>query len=246
VVTDFLIENFDNIMDYQFTATVEKEFDDIAQGLIVWNHMIRDFYAPFHLSVGQTMETGKKAMGDRLIGEDPATGKPIIARIGRFGPMIQIGSPEDEEKQFASLLPDQSISSITLEQALDLFKLPRKLGQFEEEELHAAIGRFGPYIRHGKVFASIPKDMDAFTITYDQAKDLIIKKNEAAANALIKTFDEDPSFQILNGRYGPYIKAGKLNVKIPKGKDPASLTWEEVKALAEETAKNPPKKARKR
>ena len=246
VVTDFLCENFETIMDYQFTAKVEKEFDDIAQGLLVWNHMIRDFYKPFHLSVDQTLETGKKAMGDRLLGEDPASGKPVIARIGRFGPMIQIGSPEDEEKRFASLLAEQSITSISLEQALELFKLPRKLGEFEAEELSAAIGRFGPYIKYGKIFASIPKDMDAFTITYDEAKDLVIKKIEAAANALIKVFDEDPNTQILNGRYGPYIKAGKLNVKIPKGKEPASLTWEEVKALTEEAAKNPPKKARKR
>lgn len=242
VVNDFLVDYFGDIVDYNFTANVEKEFDDIAQGMIVWNDMIRDFYKPFHETVDQTLETGKKAMGERDLGTDPASGKPIIARIGRYGPMIQIGNQDDPEKRFASLLPDQSINTISLDDALKLFKLPRLLGKSEGQDVKASIGRFGPYVQLGKVFASIPEGLDPYTIGLEQAMEIIQNKLQASENNTIKEFSEDADVKVLKGRFGPYIKAGKLNVKIPKGVEPESLEWAQVKELVEEAAKNPPKK----
>lgn len=246
VVNDFLVENFEEILDYHFTATVEKEFDDIAQGQLVWNSMIQSFYSPFHKSVVKTLEESERATGERHLGEEPGSDKPVIARIGRFGPMIQIGAADDEEKKFASLQGDQSITTITLEEAMDLFKLPRKVGVLEDKDVVAAIGRFGPYLRHDGKFTSIPADLDPLSITIEQAVPLILEKRQAEENRMIKTFAEDADVQVLNGRYGPYIKAGKLNVKIPKDKDPASLSFEEVSVLIEETKKNPPKRGRKK
>lgn len=244
VVNDFLVENFAKIMDYHFTADVEKKFDDIAEGALAWSDMLKSFYGPFHDNVEKTLEESERATGERELGEDPKTGKPIIARIGRYGPMVQIGSAEDEEKQFASLRRDQSIETISLEDALELFKLPRKLGSFEEEEVVAAVGRYGPYIRHKGKFVSIPKEMDPLSISLEEAQELILEKRKADANRIIKEFDEDESIQVLNGRYGPYIKAGKKNVKIPKDEEPAELSLERVKELIEEAAKNPPKRRR--
>jgi len=249
VVNDFLVEHFGNVLDFGFTASVEREFDEIANGMKEWNRMITEFYKPFHKDVEETLEHSERASGERILGKHPESGKTILVRIGRYGPMAQIGDAEDEEKQFASLLKDQSIGTITLEEALDLFKLPRKLGEFEEKVVTAAIGRFGPYVRHNNKFVSIKEANgdDPFTITLERAVELIKEKREADAKKMIKTFTEDENVSVQEGRWGPYIKFGKQNVKIPKDKDPKELTWEEVKALAEEAAKNPPKRrARKK
>ncbi|TVR39697.1 MAG: type I DNA topoisomerase [Cryomorphaceae bacterium] len=240
VVNDFLIEHFAQILEYNFTADVEKEFDEIAQGEKQWDKMIAGFYKPFHHLVEQTLEHSERATGERELGTDPASGKRIIARIGRYGPMVQIGQSSDEEKpRFASLLKDQSISTITLEEALKLFLLPRKLGTYKGQEVVAAIGRFGPFVRHGKLFASIPKDLDVnvYEITLDQAAELIEAKMEQERNRMIKTFPENEDVQVLNGRFGPYIKIGKDNFKIPKDLEPASLTLDQCLKIAEEAPK---------
>ena len=241
VVTDFLVENFPNILDYQFTAKVEEEFDTIAEGKLEWQEMMKRFYNPFHKTVAQTIETAQRATGERELGTDPASGKPVIARIGRFGPMIQIGASDDEAKRFASLRADQSIGNITLEEALKLFELPRTLGEYEGKPVSAAIGRFGPYIKHGSVFASIkPKEGDdPYTITFERAVEVLQAKALAESQRLIKQWESHPDIQVLNGRFGPYIKSGKDNVKIPKGKEAAALTLEEVLDLVKEAEANP-------
>lgn len=233
VVTDFLVEHFGDIMDYNFTADVEKEFDDIAQGLMEWTEMIQKFYQPFHNNVENTLETSERASGERFLGNHPQTGKPIIARIGRFGPMVQIGNTEDDEKpQFASLSPTQSITSITLEEALDLFRLPRILGEFEGKDVKANVGRFGPYIQHASAFTSIPKGEDPISLSLERAIELIEEKRISEAAKLIKTFDENPEMQLLNGRYGPYLKIGKENFKLPKNVDAALLSYDECIAIS--------------
>ena len=235
VVTEFLIEHFSEIMDFGFTASVEKEFDEIAEGMKNWSQMIDDFYQPFSKNVTKTLENAGRATGERALGNDPKTGKPIIARIGRFGPMVQIGEQNDEEKpRFASLSKGQNINNITLEEALDLFKMPRILGVYEDKDVKANIGRFGPYVQHLKMFVSIPKDEDVMTIELDRAIELIEAKKIADANRIIKKFEEDPDTEILNGRWGPYIKSGKKNYKLPKDlEDPSKLTLEEVKHIME-------------
>ncbi|MAX78999.1 MAG: DNA topoisomerase I [Crocinitomicaceae bacterium] len=236
VVNDFLVDHFERILDYNFTASVEKEFDDIAHGQLEWNKMIDRFYGPFHENVEVTLENSERATGERVLGEDPKTGKPIVARIGRYGPMVQIGSAEDEEKpKFAGLRKDQSINSITLEEALDLFKLPRDLGEYEGKPVSANVGRFGPYVRHGNMFVSlkVKEGDDPMSVTLDRAIVLIEEKKEADKNKYIKTFDEDESVQVLNGRYGPYIKIGRKNFKIPKDVKPEELTLEQCKEIAE-------------
>jgi DNA topoisomerase-1 len=209
----------------------------------IWSAMIDSFYKPFSKDVEKTLETAERATGERALGNDPKTGKPIIARIGRFGPMVQIGEQDDEEKpRFASLAKGQNIDSITLDQALDLFKMPRVLGEFEEKPVKANIGRFGPYVQHLKMFVSIPKEEDVMTIELPRAIELIEAKRVVDANRLIKKFDEDEDTQLLNGRWGPYIKSGKKNFKLPKDlEDPAKLTYEEVKHIME----NQPAKGRK-
>ncbi|MEQ8909102.1 MAG: type I DNA topoisomerase [Vicingaceae bacterium] len=235
VVTDFLAEHFKTIMDYGFTADVEKQFDDIAQGMLKWNKMIEKFYNPFHSNVEETLENADRAKGERELGIDPKSGKPILARIGRYGPMVQIGTAEDEEKpKFASLLKEQSIETITLEEALELFKLPREVGEFEGKKVTAAIGRFGPYVRWNNLFVSLKKadGDDPLTVEIDRAIELIKEKQEQEKNKYIKTFDEDKDVQVLNGRYGPYIKIGRKNFKIPKDKTPEDLTLEECKEIA--------------
>lgn len=235
VVTEFLIEHFGKVMDYGFTASVEKEFDEIAEGLKNWSEMIDGFYKPFHLDVEKTLETAERATGERKLGKDPKSGKPIIARIGRFGPMVQIGEQDDEEKpRFASLAKGQNIDTISLDQALDLFKMPRLLGEFEDKPVKANVGRFGPYVQHIKLFVSIPKEEDVMEIDLDRAVELILAKRKADAERIIKQFDEDPETQILNGRWGPFIKNGKNNFKLPKDlEDPAKLSLEEVKHIME-------------
>ena len=247
VVTEFLIEHFSEIMDFGFTASVEKEFDEIAEGMKNWSQMIDDFYQPFSKNVTKTLENAGRATGERALGNDPKTGKPIIARIGRFGPMVQIGEQNDEEKpRFASLSKGQNINNITLEEALDLFKMPRILGVYEDKDVKANIGRFGPYVQHLKMFVSIPKDEDVMTIELDRAIELIEAKKIADANRIIKKFEEDPDTEILNGRWGPYIKSGKKNYKLPKDlEDPSKLTLEEVKHIMENQPSKGKRKAKK-
>lgn len=254
VVNDFLTEYFPDILDYNFTARVEEKFDEIAEGKLGWRAEMSDFYTKFHPGIEEvnSMRLEHK-VGERLLGTDPASGKPVSVKIGRFGPIVQIGEATDEEKpQFASLLEGQSIQDITLEEALKLFELPRKVGMLDGKEITAAIGRFGPYIRHDKLFVSIPKDLAPQTITLEEATALIAAKKEAEANRLIKQFDELPGVEVLNGRFGPYIACKKegarkaVNYKIPKGTDPALLTAAEVKALMEKQDAAPARKPRAR
>jgi len=236
VVNDFLVEHFERILSYDFTASVEKQFDEIAEGMLKWTEMLKKFYTGFHINVEETLEHSDRASGERELGTDPKSGKPIIARIGRYGPMVQIGSVEDEEKpKFAGLRKDQSITSITFEEALDLFKLPRKVGEYEDADVTAAVGRFGPYLRHKGAFFSIKEadGDDPLTIEKDRAIEVIEAKRKADREKLIHQFDEDPDMQLLNGRWGPYLKAGKKNVRLPKDVEVEKLTYEECVKLAE-------------
>ncbi|MFY9151296.1 MAG: type I DNA topoisomerase [Prolixibacteraceae bacterium] len=247
VVTDFLLRYFDLIMDYNFTAKVEKEFDEIADGELVWNKMIESFYDPFHSKVDNALNEAERTNGVRILGIDPTSGKEVSVKIGRFGPLAQLGevTEEGEKPQFASLRSGQHLETITMEDALELFKLPRTLGDYEGKTVSVAIGRFGPYIRHDSKFISLEKDVDdPYTVELDRAIELIEAKREKDQNALIKTFEEDPEIQILNGRWGPYIKFKKNNYKIPKTTDATALSFEECMKLIE---KQPaPKKPRKK
>jgi DNA topoisomerase-1 len=222
-------------MDYNFTAKVEEEFDEIAKGLTEWTKMLKEFYEPFHTTVEDTLENSERATGEREIGIHPESGRRIIARIGRFGPMVQIGDEQvdGEKPEFASLRANQSINTITLEEALDLFKLPRTLGEMEGQPVKANVGRFGPYVQLGKLFASIPKEEDPMTIDYDRAVELIKEKREADAKKIIKTFPENEDVQLLNGRWGPYLKIGRKNFKLPKDVEPEKLTLEECIEISE-------------
>lgn len=234
VVNDFLVEHFPNVIDFHFTAKVEKEFDEIAAGGQDWQDMIDGFYGKFHHSVEETEQVSRQDVNtSRLIGQHPATGKNVYARLGRFGPLVQIGENEDEDKQFASLKKGQFIENVTMEDALELFKLPREVGFFEEKKMTAAVGRFGPYIRHDNAFYSLQKGQDPLAITEAEAIELIQAKREADANKHIKAFDENPEIQILNGRWGPYIKFGKNNFKIPKSKVAEELTYAETIEIIE-------------
>ena len=247
VVNDFLVQYFQDIVDYNFTAGVEKQFDEIAQGLEEWTDMIRNFYNPFHKGVQNTIETADKATGERDLGVHPENGKKMSVRIGRYGPFVQIGDNENEEKPlYASLRAGQSIETISIAEALELFKLPKKVGIFEDKEMTVAIGKFGPYVRHNSAFYSLPKDIDPLDLTEERAIELIIDKRKRDAEKLIKAFDENPDVKILNGRWGPYIEFGKQNVKIPKDREPLSLTFEDCKALADAEAKAPKKAGGKR
>lgn len=243
VVNDFLVQYFKEIVDFNFTASVEKQFDEIAQGLKEWTDMIRKFYDPFHKGVQSTIETADKATGERELGVHPESGKKMSVRIGRYGPFVQVGeNATDENKEekplYASLRTGQSIETISLEEALELFKLPKVVGEYEGKVMKVAIGRFGPYISHNSAFVSLPKDIDPLDVTEEQAIELIEAKRKKDAEKLIKAFDEDPEVKVLNGRWGPYIEFGKLNVKIPKDKDPLTLTYEECKALADAMPKD--------
>jgi DNA topoisomerase-1 len=243
VVNDFLVQHFQGIVDFNFTASVEKQFDEIAQGLQDWTKMIRTFYDPFHKDVQSTIETADKATGERELGVHPESGKKMSVRIGRYGPFVQVGetaTEEGEEKPlYASLRTGQSIETISLEEALELFKLPKVVGEYEGKIMKVAIGRFGPYISHNSAFVSLPKEIDPLDVTEEQAIELIEAKRKKDAERLIKSFPEDETVKVLNGRWGPYIEFGKLNVKIPKDiTDPLTLTYEQCKALADAMPKD--------
>lgn len=237
IVTDFLVEHFPDVTDFSFTSEIEQEFDEIANGKLNWKKMIDNFYKPFHKKVSKTEKVERSSVGkSRELGVDQKTGKKVYAKLGKFGAYVQIGeNPDDnggEKPKFASLRQGQFIENITMADAMELFKMPRDLGLFEEKPVVVSIGRFGPYILHDKKFVSIPKTDDPYTIVPERAIELIHAKREADANKTIKLFEENPDIQVLNGRFGPYIKAGKKNVKIPKGKDPKELTLEECVTLA--------------
>ena len=238
VVNDFLLKYFPSIMDYNFTAKVENDFDDIAEGKEVWNNEIGRFYKDFHPNIEKVASLRlEHKVGERVLGNDPKTGKPVSVKIGRFGPLVQMGSTDEEEKpRFASLQKDQSIDTLTLEEALKLFEMPRYLGQFEDVDVSVAIGRFGPYVKHAGKFVSIPKTLSPETITLEEAQQLILNKRDSEAKKVITTFDEEPELQVLNGRYGPYICYKKQNFKIPKSQDAAALTLEEVRAIVADEA----------
>lgn len=249
VVTDFLIQYFDDVMDYGFTARIENEFDEIANGKVKWNKMVDEFYKPFKKDVDNTIETAQRVSGERELGVDKASGKKVIARMGRYGPMVQIGEQNDEEKpRFAKLRQDQSIETISFDEAMELFKLPRELGNFEGEPVLVNIGRFGPYIAHNKQFYSLGKELDPYEITLKQASPIIVEKRKAKEERTIKVFEKE-KIQLLRGPYGPYIKKGLRNFPIPKEQQEkaSELSVEEVKKMIEEAIANPPKKnARKK
>lgn len=239
VVNDFLLQYFPGIMDYNFTAKVEQKFDEIAEGNEKWTDMMHEFYDDFEPQVEKTMNArAEHKAGERQLGADPKTGKPVYVKIGRFGPVVQIGDAEDKEKpRFAQLPSEFSMESITLEEAMELFKLPRELGKFEGKNVTVGTGRFGPYILHDKKYVSIPKNMDALTITLDEAVTLINGKRQQEQQRHIKTFDEDPKMEVLNGRYGPYIQYDGTNYRLPKNMHDraAELTFEECKQIVDST-----------
>ena len=252
VVTDFLVEHFSNVMEYSFTASVENEFDEIAEGKKVWNEMIASFYGEFHAKIEDVIGNVGKASGERELGNDPVNGEKVFARIGPFGPMVQLGEKQEDESapkpKFASLIKGQTIQTITLDQAMDLFKLPRTVGEWDGKEIVASVGRFGPYLRYDGKFTSIKKDdnEDPLTINLEKSIELIRIKIQADKDRLIANFDGDPVIQVLNGRYGPFIqvspeKGKKINVKIPKGTEPKNLNREECIVLWEN---QPEKKSR--
>jgi DNA topoisomerase-1 len=228
LVNDFLVENFAKVLDFGFTANVEKQFDEIAEGHKVWNQMIDEFYVPFHQTIETTTKESKKVTGERQLGVDPKTGEPVLAKMGRYGAMIQIGATESEAKpRFAKLRANQSIETVTFDEAMELFKLPRTVGQFEDKDVKVSIGRFGPYIQHDSKFVSLKKENDPYEVTLDECIELIKAKREADINKFIMEF-KDHDIQVLNGRYGAYIKKGKDNYKIPKDKKAELLTEAEV------------------
>lgn len=230
IVVRFLAEYFPDILDYNFTAQVEGKFDHIARGELLWNDQIRDFYDVFHPGVESTMNMRlEHKVGERVLGTDPVSGQPVSVKIGRYGPLVQIGTNDGDEKpRFASLLKGQSVETITLEEALRLFAYPKTLGQMEGKDVTVAIGRFGPYIRHDGKFVSIPKTDDPATVTLERAMELITEKRQAEANRIVATFAEEPKLQILNGRYGVYIAYDGNNYKIPKTvQEPSKLTLEQ-------------------
>jgi DNA topoisomerase-1 len=244
VVTDFLVEHFADVMEYSFTASVETEFDEIAEGKKVWNEMIASFYGSFHAKVTDVIGNVGKALGEKELGVDPISGDKVFARIGPFGPMVQLGEKQEDENapkpKFASLLKGQTIQTITIAEAMDLFKLPRTVGEWEGKEIVASIGRFGPYLRYDGKFTSIKKtdEEEPLSISLDRSIELIKIKIQADKDRLIANFDGEPLVQVLNGRYGPFIqvtpsKGKKINVKIPKGTEPKSLTREECLTLME-------------
>ncbi len=247
VVNDFLQEYFPAIMDYNFTAKIEEEFDEIADGEMKWNDGIDKFYRQFHPSVEKVSKLRlEHKVGERMLGTDPKTGKPVSVKIGRFGPLVQLGSTDGDDKpHFAPLQKNQSVGTITLEEALKLFELPRALGVFEGEEVSVGVGRFGPYVKHAGKYVSIPKEMSPQDITLEEAVKLIEEKRSTEAKKVLISFPEDPEMEVLNGRYGVYISYKKQNYKIPKGTDTSSLTYEECRAIVADEANASKKKARR-
>ena len=229
VVNDFLLDYFPEIMDYNFTANVEKEFDEIADGKRHWADHITEFYKEFEPKIEEIVQTkNEHKVGERVLGNDPASGKPVSVKIGRFGPIVQIGSASDEEKpRFAQMKPGQTLETITLEEALNLFSLPRTLGEYEGETVTIGAGRFGPYIKHGAAYVTLPKTHDPLTVTLEEAQELIDAKKKAEAERVIQNFTGEHELQVLNGRFGPYIAYQGSNYKLPKNVTPAELTIEE-------------------
>lgn len=241
IVNNFLVQNFKDIVDYNFTADIEKEFDEIAQGKKNWRKVIGAFYKPFHNEVDQVAEKSEKTSGEKLIGIDPKSGKNIYAKIGRFGPMVQMGETSNEEKpKFASMQKDQRIDDITLKEALTLFEMPRNVGQFESIDVIVNVGRFGPYIKYGTTNVSLPKGEDPYSILLEKCIDLI-KNKPSKEKKVLKTFAEDSGIEILEGMYGPYIKYNGANYKIPKGKKIDDLSFDECKQIIDKA----PAKAKK-
>ena len=245
VVNDFLIEYFPDIMNYNFTAQVEKEFDDIAEGDKQWKSVISTFYDKFSPAVNSAMTLkNEHKVGERILGTDPISGKPVSVKIGRYGPIVQIGSAEDDDKpRFAQMKKGQTIETITLDEALELFRLPRTLGEFEGSEVSVGTGRFGPYIRHDKFYVSLTGVADPLTITLDEAVRLIQNKRESESKKVLKTFPGNPDMEVMNGRYGAYIAYQGSNYKIPKNMDPSTLSEEEcqdiIKRQIEKTGSAP-------
>ncbi|MEI6275013.1 MAG: type I DNA topoisomerase [Prolixibacteraceae bacterium] len=249
VVNDFLFKHFESIVDFNFTASVEKQFDEIAEGNLVWQEMIDGFYLPFHKQIEDALANSERARGERILGNDPVSGKIVSAKIGRFGPFIQIGETSEdgsEKPTFASLQQGQSIETITLEQGLKLFDLPRDLGEFEDKKVTVGIGKFGPYVKHDSNFVSLKKGVDdPYTILLERAEELILEKREKISNSLLKTFDEDPDIRILQGRWGPYISYKKQNIKLKKGIVTEQITYLICKEAIDAELKKPKQKKSK-
>ncbi|PKP43053.1 MAG: type I DNA topoisomerase [Bacteroidetes bacterium HGW-Bacteroidetes-10] len=241
LVNDFLVDNFDTVVDFGFTAKVEEQFDTVAEGKLKWNVVIDDFFKPFSKKVEETLLGSRPSNAERVLGSDPATGKVVLVRLGRFGPLAQIGDSEDPEKRFVSLAKGQLLETITLAEALQLFALPRKVGEYNGHEIIASSGRFGPYVKYNGKFISIGKDLSPYTIDLETSVRIIEENSKKEEQRLIKSF-EGEDIEILNGRFGAYIKKGKNNYKIPKGTDPASLELDAVKKIIEETPEKPRKK----
>lgn len=231
IVTDFLVKNFERILDYNFTAKVEQDFDEIAEGNVNWAKMMQEFYDQFHPNVKDVEANAERESGERILGTDPKTGKPVSVRLGKFGPMAQIGDAEDDEKQFASLMADQNIGNITLEEALNLFLLPKKLGDYKGEEVEVNNGRFGPYVRFGKMFISLPKGEDPLDVTFDRAKELIAEKEQA--DAPIGTYKNEP-VQKGVGRFGPFIKWNGMFINVSKKYNFDNLSQSDITELIED------------
>lgn len=250
VVNDFLVDNFDLIMDYNFTASVEAEFDDIADGKKIWNEVLDKFYKPFHAKVENALENAERSNGERILGVDPKSGKPVSVKIGRYGPLAQIGEvsadEEGEKPQFSSLRGGLSLETITLEEALELFKLPRDVGEYENKKVVVAIGRFGPYVRHDSKFVSLGKEYDPYTVELDTAIQLIEEKREKDRNAVICVFDEEPELRLLNGRWGPYISFKKKNYKIPKTTKAEELSLDDCLKIIKESPEPKARRGRKK
>ena len=248
VVNDFLLDFFPEIMDYNFTATVEKEFDEIADGKRDWADHISEFYKEFEPKIEEIIQSkNEHKVGERILGTDPVSGKPVSVKIGRFGPIVQVGSATDEEKpRFAQMKPGQTLETITLEEALGLFGLPRTLGEYSGETVTIGAGKYGPYIKYNGAYVTLPKTFDPMTVTLEEAAQLIEEKKKAEAERIIKTFDEEPELQVLNGRFGPYIAYKGSNYKLPKSVTPAELTIEECLEIVKKQGESGKSTAKKR
>jgi len=248
LVNSFLVQHFENILEYNFTANVEEEFDEIAEGKLVWNQMIREFYFPFHKQIENALENSGKVSGERLLGTDPQTGANVYVKIGRYGPMVQMGNTDDDAKpRFASLKKGQSLDTISLSEALDLFKLPRVVGEFESTEVVISTGRFGPYVRHQSAFYTLPKEDDPLAVTLERAVEIIVHKRQVDSQKILHEFqDTTGPIRVINGRFGAYIAYNKENYKIPRGNDPLTLTLEACKNIIANTEPSKSKSKKKK